>query len=110
MDTLTSPTRRALDEPELCRWLGQATPGEVLEYHRGHLALDIMAYRRPAGDCGHPTLSEVAHRAWWAAEQGLAHLVQRRHGGDDYSYLIVARATPRRPRISLASLLIEEAT
>ena len=33
-------TRAALGEHEFLGWLGQATAGEVLPYHRGFLAID----------------------------------------------------------------------
>jgi hypothetical protein len=32
-------------------------------------------------------LRRVASRALWAADRGIADLVQRRHGPDDYSYV-----------------------
>ena len=50
----------------------------------------------------------VARRAWWASEQKLIHLVQRRHGADDYSYLAIARSKPKQASASLSSLLLAE--
>lgn len=35
--------RNPLTEIDLCGWIGQAAPGDILEYHRGFLALDTMA-------------------------------------------------------------------
>jgi hypothetical protein len=52
-------------------------------------------------------LVQVAHRAWWAAEKNLVHLVQRRLGENSFSYLAIARPRPETP--SLASLLFAEA-
>jgi hypothetical protein len=80
-----------ITEIELCGWLGQAAPGDVIEYHRGFLAMDRcrVGGRLPEQDA--TELSRVADRAWLAAEQGLAHLVQRRNGSSEFSYLIVAR-------------------
>ena len=73
-----------LTEFDFLAWLGQAMPGERLIYHRGQLALDRLA-RSQQG------LSRLADRAHWAAARGFVHLVQRRHGTDDFSYLAIAR-------------------
>jgi hypothetical protein len=52
--------------------------------------------------------NRLARRAWWAAEQGLVHLVQRRNGPDDFSYLAVARLHgPEIPQ-PVSSLLLKE--
>jgi hypothetical protein len=108
MDTITTIAlpRGGITEIEVCAWLGQAAPGDALEYHRGFLALDAS----PHGPGGHDRreLRRVARRAFWAAETGLAHLVQRRHGTDDSSYLLIARPRPRTSPVSLSSLLLEE--
>jgi hypothetical protein len=102
------PLRLRLTEIEFCGWLGQAGPGETIEYHRGFLALDRIpaAQRLPERDCRE--LLKLARRALWAAEQDLVHLVQSRHGADDYSYFAVARLRPKTPPVSLSALLTEE--
>lgn len=101
--------RLRLNEPELCAWLGQATPGEVLEYHRGFLALDRYPFMSRLSDRERAELIRLSKRAFWAAEQGLAHLVQHRHGPDDYSYLVVARPRLKRPHVrSLSELMMAE--
>ena len=86
--------RLRVSEAELCRWLSDAPIGGVLEYHRGFLALDvnIEASRLPEND--RAELSRVASAAMNAMAAAHAHLIQRRHGPDDYSYLIVAREQP----------------
>jgi hypothetical protein len=53
-------------------------------------------------------LVRLARRAWHASERQLIHLVQRRHGPDDYSYLAIARAKPSNTSASLSSLLLAE--
>lgn len=85
----------AVSEFDLCRWLGQARPGDVLQYHRGFLALDAVQCSGRRVDHDRAELGRVARRALWAAEKGLAHLVQRRHGPDDYAYLLIARLRTR---------------
>jgi hypothetical protein len=93
---------------QFCGWVGQASRGDRLEYHRGLLALD-------ASDCsqtfvGHRRreLNRVARRAWWAAEQRLVHLFQRRNGPNDFSYLAIARLQTDEIPQSLSSVLLKE--
>jgi hypothetical protein len=80
-----------LTEIELCAWIAQAAPGAVLEYHRGFLALDRTAFGPFAGGPGRAALGLLGARAHDLAERGLVHLVQHRHGPEDYSYFAVAR-------------------
>ncbi|MFZ5790307.1 MAG: hypothetical protein ACOY3L_06365 [Pseudomonadota bacterium] len=100
--------RLRLKEIDLCGWIGQAMPGDMLEYHRGFLALDVTEQGTRLAERDRAELVRVARRAWWAAEQRLVHLVQRRHGPDDYSYLAIARPKPRRVSASFASFLLQE--
>ena len=37
----------ALTETDFCNWVGQAAPGDTLEYHRGFLGIDIALGRFP---------------------------------------------------------------
>lgn len=97
-----------LDAIQLCAWIAQASPGDTLEYHRGFLALDAsIDGQTPKSDARHE-LGRVARRAWWAAEQGLVHLVQRRNGPDDFTYLAIARPRPKELSASLSSFLLKE--
>jgi hypothetical protein len=83
------PVPRPITEIEFCVWVGQALPGDRIEYHRGFLALD-----REDSRSGHPDaaqLRRLADRARWAAEAGLVHLVQRRLGPDRFAYLAISR-------------------
>jgi hypothetical protein len=100
--------RKPLTEIELCRWVGQAAPGDILEYYRGFLALDIARQSTHLPERERAELARVARRAWWAAERGLIHLVQRRHRSGDYSYLAIARPKPKPASVSLSSLLLAE--
>ena len=100
--------RLQIGEIDLCGWVGQAAPGDILEYHRGFLALDTMPQGTRLAERERAELARVARRAWWAAERGLIHLVQRRHRSDDYSYLAIARPKPKQASISLSTLLLAE--
>jgi hypothetical protein len=64
----------------------------ILEYHRGYLALDRTAFGRFADIPVRRALSLLGSRAHDLAERGLVHLVQYRHGPEDYSYFAVARS------------------
>ncbi len=86
--------RPRLSEIELCAWIAQAAPGAVLEYHRGFLALDRTSFGRLNDSQARAALALLGSRAHDLAERELVHLVQYRHGPEDYSYLAVAR--PRR--------------
>jgi hypothetical protein len=102
-------SRLRLTEPDLCGWLGRAKPGDVVEYHRGFLAIDLWAHGSRFTERERHELMNISRRAWWAAVQGLAHLVQRRNGPEDFSYLAVARRKPKRPPVLLLSLNGREA-
>jgi hypothetical protein len=56
---------KPIKEIEFCGWIGQAAPGDILQYHRGHLALDVAAHG-PLSERERAELSRVARRAWWA--------------------------------------------
>lgn len=100
---------RRITEINLCGWIGQASPGAILEYHRGFLALDVSPLGKRLGEEERAELVKVAQRAWWASEKGLVHLVQRRLGPDDYSYLAIARPRPHQASVPLSSVLLAEA-
>jgi len=101
--------RLGIREIDLCAWLGQAELGDILEYHRGFLALDGTPLASRLDDEARRELLRVGRRAFWAAEQGLVHLVQRRFGPHDYSYLAIARPRPKKASAALSSLMLAEA-
>ena len=103
------PVRLRYTEMELCGWLGQASPGDVLQYHRGFLAIDREPHSERLPQKERTELIRMCSRAHWAAERGLVHLLQRRHGEGDYSYLLIARPRPKTAAVSLLTLLASEA-
>ena len=102
--------RRALliNAIQFCAWIAQAAPGDPLEYHRGLLAMDANVENGEFKANTQRELNRVARRAWWAAEQSLVHLVQRRNGPDDFSYLAIARPRPKELPATLSSVLLKE--
>lgn len=101
--------RPRITEIDFCAWLGQAGSGDVLIYHRGFLVLDTSLCGRSLDEAGRKELARTARRAWWAAERQLVHLLQRRNGPDDFSYLAIARPRPKTLPASLSSLFLMEA-
>jgi hypothetical protein len=97
-----------LSEIELCAWIAQAEPGAVIEYHRGFLALDRTSFGRFADTPARAALAQLGARAHDLAERGLVHLVQLRHGAEDYSYFAIARARGKGALPDFASHIITE--
>jgi hypothetical protein len=92
--TITTPRRISLlvDQAEFEAWNEKALPGDTLEYHRGFLPLDRLPAGSRLGEQNARQLDRVAVDAMALAEGGRVHLVQRRHGYGDYSYIVVAAA------------------
>lgn len=112
MDTPIPNIRAAeapLTEAALCAWLGAAAPGDAIAYHRGALARQVCPQLGCLPAEERVALARVAARAWKLAEAGLAHLVQRRHGFEDFEYILVARRRPRRSASTILPMLLAEA-
>ena len=105
---VTVRSRLPLTEVEFCAWMAQAVPGDRLEYHCGFLVLDTFALFSRLDDQGRGELSKLAGRAFWAAEQGLVHLVQERIAPDQFAYVAIARPKPKAAAVSLSELLLAE--
>ena len=75
-------------------WLRAAHPGSRITYHRGHLCVD-RAPRPDAADAeARAALNRLAGQAMRAADRGLVHLVQQRHGDAKFSYLAIRTRAP----------------
>jgi len=103
-----SVARPAINETAFCAWVAQAVPGDRMEYHRGLLAMDASIDGQTPKSDARRELARVARRAWWAASQGLVHLVQRRNGSDDFTYIAIARPLTPEASASLSSVLLKE--
>ena len=86
-----------LTEATLCAWTCAAAPGDHLVYHRWFLSWDLAPELSVLSKPQRAALSRLASRARQLSEQGLIHLVQRREGMGDYTYLIVMRPRLRAP-------------
>lgn len=102
-------TTPPITEASLCTWLGQAVPGDTFTYFRGALARATCRFASTLGQDERVALCRLAARARKLADSGLAHLVQRRHGFEDYEYILVARRRPRRAAVNLLPKILAEA-
>jgi hypothetical protein len=87
-------------------WLRQAKPGDRIEYHQGFLTVDRSPTSRFA-DHERRILTKLASTVLKAADASQVHLLQRRHGAGDYSYIAVRarrRAKARAPTMALSLL------
>ena len=99
--------KACVSETEFCAWLSQANPSDALEYHRGFLVVDTDPGGFAFASAERLSLIALAHRARWAFENRLVHLVQYRLGDCRFSYLAIARERPQTPTFSY--LLLAEA-
>jgi hypothetical protein len=86
-----------LTEEGFCRWIGQAEPGDVVEYHRSQLSVDRTREASTLGDTLRRELGRVADRALQLAAEDRLLLVQRRLGEGAFSYLAIKAAGRSRP-------------
>lgn len=112
MEMLIMPTpafsaARPLTDIEFCAWIGQAVPGDRLEYHRGFLGIDTTAVISTLAESDRRRLAGLGSAAHRASQAGLVHLVQVRLGPDRFAYLAIARPRPRTTRVPLATLLAD---
>jgi hypothetical protein len=103
------PPQTPLTEAALCAWLGAAAPGDAITYHRGSLARETCLSLNLLPPDERVRLARLSSRARKLAEAGLACLVQRRLGFEDYEYLLVARRRARRNAPSVLPLLLRDA-
>ena len=101
-DRCAATTALAITPEGFCSWLARAMAGDATVYYRGHIGRDRCRSTTALSERDRQALVTLARQALLAAEDGRVHLLQRRHGDGDYSYLAVkARALGRqaaRPR------------
>ena len=82
-------TKAALTGDTFCAWLGNAMPGDCLEYHRGFLACDRDPDQRTLTPADRRRVDALADQVREMAAIGLVALIQRRLGEADFSYLAI---------------------
>lgn len=85
------PSPPRLSEAAFTSWLLRARAGERLTYWRGQLAIDASPLASQLTGDDRAELAGVSQLAWNMAQKGWVHLVQQRHGLNDFSYLAIAR-------------------
>ncbi len=105
--TFTPIRPRPLTDIEFCAWIGQAVPGDRLEYHRGFLGIDTTAVISTLPEPERRRLGALASAAYRAFDAAMIHLVQVRLGPDRFAYLAIARTKPCTAPVSLARLIAE---
>ncbi len=103
------PVRQRISEIDFCAWLGQAEPGDTLEYYRGFLGVDLTPFGNPMSLKTRAELARIRARVYDLAERSFVHLVQRRLGADTFSYLAIARPTSDHAPVSFKALMFKEA-
>jgi hypothetical protein len=83
---------------DFCGWIAMAMPGDSTVYYRGHLGRDRCRSTTIMSERDRQRLIALARQALLAAENGRVHLIQRRHGGGDYSYIAVKASGPAAAR------------
>lgn len=105
-DRLPAPR---LTDIDFCAWLGEAAPGDRIEYHRGTLGFDRLQVIGGLEKRERDRLGALATCVLRAAEQGLVHLVQKRLGPCRFAYIAIARPKPKAAAASLAALVLDGA-
>jgi hypothetical protein len=100
-----TPPRVLSSVAEFRGWLASSCPW--FEYHRGLLIWDRSPESK-LSDADRRRLAKIADAAFEAAEQGQVHLVQRRRGPFDFSYLAIKSARPATRREVARSPLCSE--
>ena len=88
-----------------CTWVGQALPGDQVEYHRGFLGIDTSSDTSGLPEQDRRRLLGLARAARSAFDAGLVHLVQERLGPDRFAYLAVVRQKPRKTPVEFLRLV-----
>ena len=78
-----------LSEALFCDWIAQASSGDRIQYHEGHLLVDRSESFSMLPKAQRQALDLLARRAWIAMELGLAHLMSHRCAINHYQYIAV---------------------
>jgi hypothetical protein len=89
------------DANMLCERVMEASPRDVITYHRGELARDRDRYASELPEDRRLELDAMASYAWRLAEAGWCYLLQRREISGCFLYLLVVRPRPHQRPASL---------
>lgn len=80
---------RQITVATLDRWVERADPGDVIEYHRGHLATDRFPGQSALPPRQYQELGRIAERVAALAAQGRVALAQKRIDVERVAYLAI---------------------
>ena len=101
IDTALALSCEQRGDIDFAAWAARAVAGDVIEYHRGHLAEDRnpTASRLPEAACAR--VDRIADTALALEATGQVLLVQRRLGDGVFSYLAIEAVGDRRPAMPM---------
>lgn len=85
---------------EFVQWIGDADPGDTIEYHTGFLFVDRVRGIE-SQNISAPEIRLIADAAFDLQQRGIVELTQRRLDRYRYCYLATVRKTLRRPHPDL---------
>jgi hypothetical protein len=85
-----------ISEAKVGHWLKEAEPGQKLHYFQGFLASATDSVGQALPESERQVVACIANRLWRAAHRGLVHLVQRRQGPMNWTYIAIARSSSAR--------------
>jgi hypothetical protein len=85
------------NEAMACDWMASAAPGQVMQYHEGHLLVDRSETLSSLSKADRNRLHALARRMWIGCELGLVNLFSQRLGDCRYRYMAIRAATPLAP-------------
>ncbi len=91
---------RQITVATLDRWVERASPGDVIEYHRGHLATDRFPGQSALPPRQYQELGRIAERVAVLAAEGRVVLAQKRIDAERVAYLAIRTVGPS-PRTPL---------
>ena len=95
-DRCTATASLSVTPDDFCGWLAMAMPGDATVYYRGYLGRDRCRSPGRLPEPDRQRLIALARQALLAAEDGRVHLLQRRHGYGECSYIAVKARASRR--------------
>jgi hypothetical protein len=98
-DQSESAARDLVLVAEFRGWLARAASCSWFEYYRGMLIWDRSSASELT-ETDRRALARIANAVFQAAERGEVHLVQRRNGPFDFSYVAIRAAPARGKRVS----------
>jgi len=101
VDTALARPCEQCGDIDLAAWAARAVAGDVIEYHRGHLAEDRnpTTSRLPEAACAR--VDRIADTALAMEAAGQVLLMQRRLGDGVFDYLAIKAVGDRRPTMPM---------